>query len=77
MLLKIRRNVNKMGNVRISGAKNSALALICASILADDEVILENVPDITDVNTLFYILRKIGYDVCFKDNIAKINLTNA
>lgn len=75
MLLKIRRNVNKMGNVRISGAKNSALALICTSILADDEVILENVPDITDVNTLFYILRKIGYDVCFKDNIAKINLT--
>ena len=75
MLLKICRKEEKVGNVNISGAKNSALALICASILADDEVILENVPHITDVNTLFSILTSIGYEVKFINNVASIKLT--
>lgn len=74
MLLKIRRKEEKVGNVSISGAKNSAIALICASILAEDEVILENVPHITDVNTLFSILTRIGYEIKFSNNVATIKL---
>ncbi|WP_163580462.1 UDP-N-acetylglucosamine 1-carboxyvinyltransferase [Gracilibacillus saliphilus] len=51
------------GNVRISGAKNSAVALLPASILADTKVIIEGLPDISDVETLSYLLEEIGGEV--------------
>ncbi len=51
------------GKIKISGAKNAALALISASILADGEVILDNVPQITDVNVLLEILTSLGVQV--------------
>ena len=44
------------GEIKISGAKNSAVALIPAAILADSPVILEGVPDIQDVHSLKEIL---------------------
>ncbi|WP_208590715.1 UDP-N-acetylglucosamine 1-carboxyvinyltransferase [Gracilibacillus suaedae] len=51
------------GKVRISGAKNSAVALLPASILADSKVIIEGLPDISDVETLSYLLEEIGGEV--------------
>ncbi|GAE92531.1 UDP-N-acetylglucosamine 1-carboxyvinyltransferase [Gracilibacillus boraciitolerans JCM 21714] len=48
------------GKVRISGAKNSAVALLPASILADSKVIIEGLPDISDVETLSGLLEEIG-----------------
>ncbi|MDX8047737.1 UDP-N-acetylglucosamine 1-carboxyvinyltransferase [Gracilibacillus sp. S3-1-1] len=48
------------GKVRISGAKNSAVALLPASILADSKVIIEGLPDISDVETLSQLLEEIG-----------------
>lgn len=60
------------GEIKISGSKNSSLAIICAAVLSDQEVILKNIPDITDVNTLFSILRNIGYSIDFNNNIARI-----
>ncbi|UOQ87473.1 UDP-N-acetylglucosamine 1-carboxyvinyltransferase [Gracilibacillus salinarum] len=48
------------GKVRISGAKNSAVALLPASILADSKVIIEGLPDISDVETLSCLLEEIG-----------------
>ena len=44
------------GEVNISGAKNAAVAIIPAVILADSPCRLENLPDISDVKTLTYIL---------------------
>ena len=44
------------GNITISGAKNSAVALIPAAIMADSPVTLEGVPDIQDVHSLIEIL---------------------
>lgn len=49
-----------VGNVTISGAKNSAVALIPAAILAEDIVVLEGVPDIQDVHSLMEILNLMG-----------------
>ena len=46
----IKGNRPLAGEVTISGAKNSAVALIPAAILADSPVILEGVPDIPDVH---------------------------
>lgn len=48
------------GEVRISGAKNSAVALLPASILADTSVTLEGLPEISDVYTLGDLLEEIG-----------------
>lgn len=48
------------GKVQISGAKNSAVALIPAAILADSPVTIDNLPDISDVETLAELLEEIG-----------------
>lgn len=48
------------GNVCISGAKNSAVALLPAAILADSEVVLEGLPMISDVKILAHLLEEIG-----------------
>lgn len=48
------------GTVRVNGAKNSAVALLPASILADSTVTLEGLPNISDVDTLLSILQDIG-----------------
>jgi UDP-N-acetylglucosamine 1-carboxyvinyltransferase len=56
------------GTVRISGAKNSAVALIPATILADSPVIIEGLPDISDVQILQGLLEEVGGKVDFTDN---------
>ena len=56
------------GTVRISGAKNSAVALIPATILADSPVIIEGLPDISDVQILKGQLEEVGGKVDFTDN---------
>ncbi|MCD8510074.1 MAG: UDP-N-acetylglucosamine 1-carboxyvinyltransferase [Bacillus sp. (in: Bacteria)] len=48
------------GKVQISGAKNSAVALIPAAILADSPVTIDNLPNISDVETLADLLEEIG-----------------
>lgn len=50
------------GRVRVSGAKNATLAILCAAILADREVVLENVPDISDVRILLEIIGALGME---------------
>ncbi|MGN1000583.1 MAG: UDP-N-acetylglucosamine 1-carboxyvinyltransferase [Bacilli bacterium] len=51
------------GTIRISGAKNSSVALIPAAILADDVVTICNVPEITDIDALSDILEYLNADV--------------
>ncbi|MCR4433232.1 MAG: UDP-N-acetylglucosamine 1-carboxyvinyltransferase [Caldiserica bacterium] len=53
------------GSIHTQGAKNSAVHLIAASLLAKDEVTLENVPAIADVLKMIKILEKIGAKVAF------------
>ncbi|UOQ50559.1 UDP-N-acetylglucosamine 1-carboxyvinyltransferase [Gracilibacillus caseinilyticus] len=61
------------GKVRISGAKNSAVALLPASILADSKVIIEGLPDISDVETLSCLLEEIGGTVGRKGQTVHID----
>jgi UDP-N-acetylglucosamine 1-carboxyvinyltransferase len=56
------------GTVNISGAKNSAVALIPATILAQSPVIIEGLPNISDVNILGDLLEEIGGKVELKNN---------
>ena len=60
--MKITGNNKLKGTVKISGAKNSAVAIIPAAILSDEEVIIDNVPDISDVKVLEEILTFLNVD---------------
>ena len=62
-VLKIHGGKELEGKVKISGAKNSAVALLPATILCDDTVTLHNVPDISDVDALVDILNYLGAQV--------------
>ena len=61
--LKIKGGNTLTGTIRISGAKNASVALIPAAILADGEVTICNVPEITDTDALTEILEYLGADV--------------
>jgi UDP-N-acetylglucosamine 1-carboxyvinyltransferase len=64
------------GEIKISGAKNSVVALIPAAILSDDEVTLYNVPNISDTKSLIDIVELLNGKVEYKDEVMKINTTN-
>jgi UDP-N-acetylglucosamine 1-carboxyvinyltransferase len=48
------------GEVRVSGAKNAALPIMCAALLARDPLTLHNVPQLNDVATMVKLLRQMG-----------------
>jgi len=55
------------GQVQISGAKNTAIKMIAASLLTPEEIVLENVPRIDDVGVVIEIVRNLGVKVGFID----------
>ncbi|EAK2390727.1 UDP-N-acetylglucosamine 1-carboxyvinyltransferase [Campylobacter jejuni] len=61
------------GNIAISGAKNAALPLIVSSILAKNEVKINNVPNVADIKTLISLLENLGAKVNFQNNSALLN----
>ncbi len=61
------------GEIKISGAKNSVVALIPAAILSDDEVTLYNVPNISDTKSLIDIIELLGGLVKYENEMMKID----
>lgn len=51
------------GEVEIGGAKNAALGILAAAIMTDDEVLIENLPDVNDVNVMLEAMAMIGVSV--------------
>ena len=68
------------GSITPQGAKNEALQVICATLLTKEEVIIENIPDILDVNKLIELLQEMGVTVkklttdCYSFCAENINL---
>lgn len=62
-----------VGTVRVSGAKNSALKLMAASLLSSDKTVLHNVPLIKDVFTMGDVLREIGARVTISPDRVEID----
>ncbi len=58
------------GEIEISGAKNAALPILAATILATDHVTLHNVPDLKDVQTMKQLLINLGMQIDAQDNTA-------
>ena len=48
------------GEVEIGGAKNAALAILAASIMTDETVTIENLPNVRDINVLLQAIAEIG-----------------
>jgi UDP-N-acetylglucosamine 1-carboxyvinyltransferase len=57
------------GEVRVSGAKNAALPLMCAALLTGDELTLSNVPHLRDVSTMVRLLSQMGVEVSLDDKL--------
>lgn len=51
------------GTVRISGAKNAAVAILPAVMLADSPCIIENIPNISDVKSILFAMEKLGANI--------------
>lgn len=65
------------GEVEIHGSKNAAVALVAAAILIDGEVVIENLPDITDVRILLDVVSQLGGTVeRLNNSAARINCSN-
>lgn len=63
-----------VGEVEIGGAKNAALGVLAAAIMTDDTVIVDNIPDVRDINVLLNAMESIGVVVNRIDrHTAKIN----
>ena len=60
------------GRVKVSGAKNSALPMIAASLLTDQKVVLDNIPDVEDVRTMIELAEHLGARIDFKQNSLSI-----
>lgn len=60
MKLKIEHVDKVEGMIQVSGSKNAALALMVCSLLTDELIILENVPNITDIMNMKELLKKVG-----------------
>ena len=74
--IRIKGSRELTGTIKISGAKNSAVALIPASILCDDETTIHNVPEITDRDALIEIIELLNGEVTLEKNQMKINARN-
>lgn len=64
---KIEGGFQLKGSITPQGAKNEALQILCAVLLTPEEVIVNNIPDIKDVNTLIAILGEMGVEVVRKN----------
>ena len=64
------------GSISVGGSKNAALAVLSATILAADECVVENVPDILDVRNFLKILEHLGAKVRFEDHVVLVDTRN-
>ena len=61
------------GDIRISGAKNAALPILCAGLLTADMLVLANVPHLQDVATMQKLLRQMGLSIEANGELLEVN----
>lgn len=66
------------GEVKISGAKNAAVGILAASIMTDEDILIENIPDVWDINVMIDAIQVLGAKVTrLNRNTVKINSKSA
>ncbi|MEG2155236.1 MAG: UDP-N-acetylglucosamine 1-carboxyvinyltransferase [Burkholderiaceae bacterium] len=71
--LKISGGTRLAGEVRASGAKNAALPILASALLAGDEVVLANVPQLADITTMAKLLRGMGVSWEREGDVVRLN----
>jgi UDP-N-acetylglucosamine 1-carboxyvinyltransferase len=71
--IRVRGGATLRGTLKVSGAKNAALPILCASLLADGDHVFRNVPDLKDIDTTAQLLRHMGLDVSLEAPVVKIH----
>ena len=74
--IKIEGGYKLTGEIEVSGAKNSAVALVPAAILCDEEVTISNVPNISDIDSLEEILNYSNAKITRRDGVLTIDSSN-
>ena len=74
--LKIRGGKPLRGDVRISGAKNAALPILCAALLTPETLTLQNVPQLNDIGTMLKLLAQMGVTANRSDETVTLNAAN-
>lgn len=64
------------GTLKVTGAKNSALPLVIASILSEDKLVLSNVPTLSDMDTIYEILKELGVCVDVNGDVVTFDGSN-
>lgn len=59
----IKGGIPLIGEVEIGGAKNAALAILAAAVMCDEPVVIDNIPDIRDINVILNAIQHIGAEV--------------
>ena len=62
-IFKIEGGIRLKGEITPQGAKNEALQILCAVLLTSDKVIINNIPDIIDINKLIVLLGNLGVKI--------------
>ena len=66
---------NKLfGTIDISGSKNAALPILAATLLFDEEVKLQNIPDVKDISTMLVLLESIGKKIEFSSSKNELSI---
>ena len=65
------------GEITVSGAKNSVLPILAATLLGEGEFVIDNVPDLRDVTTMMKILRTLGVQVAREKDRIYVKSTQA
>ncbi len=71
--IRIRGGKPLSGSIRVSGAKNAALPILCATLLSDGESLLRNVPALRDIETTAALLRFLGRSVTTSPHSVKVD----
>src|SRR5262245_58714996 len=73
-IIRVAGGARLVGEVTVGGAKNSALKLMAAALLAPGESVITNVPRITDILIMAEVLRRLGCEVTFEDGVVRISV---
>lgn len=72
-VIRVEGGARLSGEVVVAGAKNSALKLMAAALLATGESRISNVPRITDILIMSEVLRRLGCEVAFEDGTVRVD----
>ena len=73
-VIRVQQSMDLSGTVRVSGAKNSVLKIMAASLLAPGQYVLNNVPHIADVRLMANLLETMGASISHQKDVMRIEI---